>query len=269
MKNMLIVIAVSLLCAASSRAQWIVYDPTSNIQQIIDQAENIAQYVQMVENQIQQITTLNSQLNELQHYNQIFGNPSQILNLLGFTSLITDLHDPGVGQTIGQLQNLSQGINALNYDANGLYHNIGATFTTPGSNTVSRDQNSYRPFAAINETTQNFSNVYANVTARRAALKQAIADTITQLQAATTSSEVQKLTGVLIGQNAELAATDKELDHAANVSAVQTAENQNDQAKQQQARGEEQQAEFSESIQKYNNTVRLTSEPAQFPESNP
>ena len=268
MKRLLIVIAVSLLSAASSRAQYIVYDPTSNIQNIMNQAVNVAKYVQMIQNQVQQITTLTSQLNELQHYNQIFGNPSQILNLLGFTSLITDLHDPGVGQAIGQLQNLSQGINALNYDANGLYHNIGATFTTPGSNTVSRDQNSYRPFAAINETTQNFSNVYANVTARRAALKLAIADTTTQLQAATTSSEVQKLTGVLIGQNAELAATDKELDHAASVSVVQNAENQNDQAKQQQARVEEQQAEFSEGIQKYNNTVKLSSEPAQFPETN-
>ena len=268
MKRMLIVVAVSLLCAASSRAQYTVYDPALHTQAAINQAANIAQYVQMVENQIQQITTLNSQLSQLQYYTQIFGNPSQILNLAGITGLVSDLHDTGVGQAIGQLQNLSQGIDALNYDANGLYHNIGATFTTPGSNTVSRDQNSYRPFAAINETTQNFSNVYANVTARRAALKQAIADTTTQLQAATTSSEVQKLTGVLIGQNAELAATDKELDHAANVSAVQTAENQNDQAKQQQARLEEQQAEFSEAVRKYNSTMQLSSEPAQFPEGN-
>jgi len=269
MKRLLITIAAILLCATSSRAQYIVYDPALNSQTIADQAANIAKYVQMIQNQIQQITTLTSQLNELQHYNQVFGNPSQILNLVGFTGLMADLQDAGVGQTIGQLQNLAQGINALRYDANGLYHNIGETFTTPGSNTVSRDQNSYRPFAAINETTQNFTNVYADVTERREALKQTIADTTTQLQAATTASEVQKLTGVLIGLNAELAATDKELDHAASVSAVQTAENQNDQAKQQQARLEEQRAEFTEAVQKYNTTMKLTAEPAQFPVSNP
>ena len=268
MQRLLTTIIAALLCAASSRAQYIVSDPALSAQTIANQVANIAQYVQMVQNQIQQITTLTSQLTELQYHNQIFGNPAQILNLAGFTGLITDLHDTGVGQAIGQLDNLSQGIDALNYDANGLYHNVGATFTTPGGNTVSRDQNSYRPFAAVNETTANFSNVYADVTARRAALKQAIAATTTQLQAATTASEVQKLTGVLIGLNAELAATDKELDHAASVSAAQTAENQNDQAKQQQARGEEQQAEFSESIQKYNATMKLTAEPAQFPEGN-
>jgi hypothetical protein len=269
MKRLLITIAAILLCATSSRAQYIVYDPTLNGQTIANQVANIAKYVQMIQNQIQQINTLTSQLNELQHYNQVFGNPSQILNLVGFTGLIADLQDTGVGQTIGQLQNLAQGVNALRYDANGLYHNIGETFTTPGSNTVSRNQNSYRPFAAINETTQNFTNVYADVIARRAALKQTIADTTTQLQAATTASEVQKLTGVLIGLNAELAATDKELDHAASVNAVQTAENQNDQAKQQQARLDEQQAEFTEAVQKYNTTMKLTAEPAQFPESNP
>lgn len=268
MKRLLIVIAVSFTCAASSRAQWIVYDPTVNIQQIISQAENVAKYVQMIQNQIQQINTLTSQLNELQHYNEIFGNPNQILNLVGFTGLIADLRNTGVGQAIGQLEDLAQGIDALRYDANGLYHNIRETFTTPTGATVSRDQNSYRPFAAVNATTKNFSDVYADVIARRRALKQDIAATTAQLRAATTASEVQKLTGLLVSQNAALAATDKELDQALGLSLVQDAENRNDQAKQDQARIEEQRAEFSDGIQQYNNTVKLSSEPAQFPEGN-
>jgi hypothetical protein len=268
MKRMLIIIAVSLLCLASSHAQLIVYDPMSNIQNIIDQVENFAEYVQMVDNQIQQIQTMTSQLQQLQQYNKVFGNPSQILNLAGLTGLITDLQDTGVGQEIGQLQTLSQGIDALRYDANGLYHNVGATFTTPDGNSVSRDPSLYRQFAAVNETTKNFTDVYADVVSRRDSLRQDIAITTEQLRDASTASEVQKLTGVLIGLNAELAATDKELDHAASVSVVQNAENQNDQAKQQQARVEEQQAEFSASIQKYGDTVRLSSEPALFPDGN-
>ena len=268
MKRMLIIVAASLVSVASSRAQWVVYDPTLHAQTAINQAANVAKYVQMINNQVQQINTLTSQLNELQHYNQVFGNPSQILNLVGFTGLITDLQDTGVGQAISQLQGLAQGIDALRYDANGLYHNIGETFSTPDGSTVSRNQSVYRPFAAINETTKNFSDVYADVTARRQALKQDIAATTSQLRAATTASEVQKLTGLLVGQNAALAATDKELDQALGLSLVQDAENRNDQAKQDQARIEEQRAEFSEGIQNYNNTVRLSSEPAQFPEGN-
>jgi len=254
------IIAGSLLCIASANAQWIVYDPALHTQNIIDEAQNIAKYVQMIDNQVQQITTLNSQL-------QVFGNPSKILNLAGLTGLITDLQDTGVGQAVGQLENLAQGVDALQYDANGLYHNVGTTFTTPDGNSVSRAANLYRQFAAINETTKNFTGVYADVVSRRDSLRQDIAATTEQLRAATTASEVQKLTGVLIGLNAELSATDKELDHAASVSIVQNAENQNDEAKQQQARIEEQQAEFSEGIQKYNNTLTLSTEPAAFPDN--
>ncbi len=152
----------------------------------------------------------------------------------------------------------------MEYDANGLYHNVGRTFTTPDGHSVSRAANLYRQFAAINETTRNFTGVYADVISRRDSLRQDIATTTEQLRAATTASEVQKLTGILIGLNAELSATDKELDHATSVSLVQNAENQNDQAKQQQARVEEQQAEFSEGIRKYNNTMALSTEPAAF-----
>jgi hypothetical protein len=265
MKRIVITIGVSLLCLASSHAQLIVYDAMSNIQNIINQVENYAEYVQMIENQVQQIQTLTSQLNELQHYNQRFGDPSKIIDLAGFTGLVTDLQDTGVGQAIGSLQSLSQGIDALKYDANGLYHNVGETFTTPDGKAVSRDQTSYRQFAAVNEMTKNFSDVYADVIARRQSLKQDIAATTAQLRTASTASEVQKLTGLLVGQNAALAATDKELDQALSLSMVQDAENRNDQQKQQQARTEEQQAEFTQSIQKYSNTVRLSAEPPAFP----
>src|ERR1041385_6888598 len=190
MQRILIVIAATLLCAASSRAQYIVYDPTLHTQNIINESQNIAKYVQMINNQVQQINTLTPQLQQLQQYNKVFGNPSQILNLAGLTGLITDLQDTGVGQAIGQLENLSQGIDALRYDANGLYHNVGETFTTPDGNSVSRAANLYRQFAAVNQTTKNFTGVYADVVSRRDSLRQDIAATTEQLRAATTASEV-------------------------------------------------------------------------------
>jgi len=44
MKKLLITIAIAIV-GASSHAQWIVYDPTVNIEQIISEAENIAECV--------------------------------------------------------------------------------------------------------------------------------------------------------------------------------------------------------------------------------
>ena len=55
MKKLIAIIAIALPLAFSARAQWIVYDPTMNIEQILDEAENIAKYVTMIDNQVQQI----------------------------------------------------------------------------------------------------------------------------------------------------------------------------------------------------------------------
>ena len=55
MKKLIVAALIALPLAFSARAQWIVYDPTVNIEQILDQAENIAKYVQMIDNQVQQI----------------------------------------------------------------------------------------------------------------------------------------------------------------------------------------------------------------------
>src|ERR1700722_17913798 len=95
MKKLIAIIAVAMPLAFSARAQWIVYDPISNVQQILDETENIAEYVDMVENQVQQIETLDNQLSEFKNYESLFGNPSQVaLSMVG--PLDTDLHISGI-----------------------------------------------------------------------------------------------------------------------------------------------------------------------------
>ena len=68
MKKIIAATLIALPLAFSARAQWIVYDPSMNVQQIIDEAESIAKYVTMIDNQVQQINTLTSQLNEFKNY---------------------------------------------------------------------------------------------------------------------------------------------------------------------------------------------------------
>jgi hypothetical protein len=265
MKTLLITIGVAVLLGTTSQAQWIVYDPTSNIQQIIDEAENIAEYVDMVDNQVQQIQQLTSQLQQLQQYNKAFGDPSQILNVTGVSTLTADLTQTPIGQTISAVEKTSDGVAALTYDANGLYHQIGATFTTPSGNQIQRDATDYKPYEAVNNATANYTNVTASVLQRRQALKDDIAATTEALQNATTASEVQKLTGVLIGQDAALAATDKEIDQAVDVSIEQDIENRNDEEKQATAVQEEQKAEVVEAFGNYRTNFQLNTQPPMFP----
>jgi hypothetical protein len=268
MKKLLITIAAAALLGTTCQAQWIVYDPISNVQQILDQAENIAEYVDMVDNQVQQISQLTAQLQQLQQYNKEFGDPSKILNITGISTLTSDLTQTPLGQTISAVEKTSDGVAALTYDANGLYNQIGATFTTPSGNQIKRDATDYKPFEAVNNATANYSNVTANVLQRRQVLKDAIASTTEALQSATTASEVQKLTGVLIGQNSALAATDKEIDQAVAVSVEQDIENRNDAQKQAAAAQEEQKAEVVEAFSNYRTNFQLNTQPPMFPTSN-
>ena len=268
MKKIIALTAVTVLLACSARAQWIVYDPTVNMEQIISEAENIAQFVSMVDNQVQQIQQLTDQLQQLQQYNKAFGDPSQILNVTGVSALTSDLTQTPLGQTISAVENASDGVAALTYDANGLYHQIGATFTTPSGNQIQRETADYKPYEAVNNATENYTNVTADVLQRRQALKDDIASTTEALQSATTSSEVQKLTGVLIGLNGALAATDKEIDQAAAVSVEQDIENRNDAQKQAVATQEEQKAEMVEAFDNYRTNFQLNTQPPLFPTGN-
>jgi P-type conjugative transfer protein TrbJ len=217
-----------VLFAPCGFAQWVVYDPTVHAQQIIDQAEDVAKYVEMINNQVQQIQRLTSQLEELQQYNKAFGDPSRILNVAGVTGLVQDLKKTPVGKTITDLERIADGVEALTYDANGLYQRIGKTFTTPSGKEIQRATDEYKSFQVVNKATENYTNVTADVLLRRKVLKDEIAATTQQLQAATTSSEAQKLSGVLVGLNSALIATDKEIDQALALSVVQDIENRND-----------------------------------------
>lgn len=268
MKAVQFVILGSFFLVTTARAQWVVYDPTAHAQQIADQAQNIAKYVQMVNNQVEQINRLTSQLQELEKYNEAFGDPSKLLKIKGVDGLVRDLRKTELGQSMRQVQEVAQGIDALTDNANGLYHKIGAVFKTPSGTEVQRDEKSYRANAAILHTTQNYTNVFDDVRIRRRALKEEIAATTEKLQGASTASEVQKLTGVLVGLNGALAATDKELDQALSLTIAQDVENRSDTEKQVKAHSEEQKAEFSESLHNFRQDFHPLTAPPIFPQDN-
>jgi membrane-associated HD superfamily phosphohydrolase len=264
MKKIIVIIAVALPLAFSARAQWIVYDPVSNVQQILDEAENIAQYVQMVENQVQQIETLDNQLSEFKNYESLFGNPSQVV-LSMVAPLNADLQSLEPGKNLENLVSSADGNYALTYNDSGIYATVGASFQTPGGQTIQRPADQYKPFAAINGTANNYVTVADNAAQRRATIKDQIAQTTQQLQNATTDAEVQKLHGVLTSLNGDLASTDDEVNQAASSAMVQDIQNRNDQQKQVQALTEQQNAEFEESVSNYAAKFQLLNAPTVFP----
>ena len=49
---------VTLGVTVSAHAQWVVFDPTAQMQSIMNTAQEIAQFVKVIQNQVQQIQTL-------------------------------------------------------------------------------------------------------------------------------------------------------------------------------------------------------------------
>jgi hypothetical protein len=264
MKKIIAIIAVALPLAFSARAQWIVYDPISNVQQILDQAENIAEYVDMVENQVSQIETLDNQLSEFKNYESLFGNPSQVV-LSMVPNLDSDLQSLEPEVNLENLVASADGNYALTYNDNGIYATVGVNFQTPRGQTIQRPADLFKPFAAINDTANNFVTVADNAAQRRKSIKDEIAQTTEQLQNATTDAEVQKLHGVLTSLNGDLASTDDEVNQAASSAMVQDIQNRNDQQKQIQALTEQQNAEFEESVSNYTAKFQLLDAPTAFP----
>jgi hypothetical protein len=262
----LVSIALYLSAAPLVTAQVVVIDPTAIAHNQANHIVDLAKYVEMVNNQLKQITTMTQELQQVTAYVKAFGDPSSLLNITGANQLISSLKQTGVGQTIGQLQQVANGLQALQYTGNGLYTNLGSTFTTPGGLRLPRAEELYRKYGAIQQSSQNFQGVTTDVLARRANLRNQIASTTTQLQAATTDAETQKLTGVLVGYNAELATVDHEIDNAAGQVLTQDAENRAGKERDDQARREERQAQMEESFRRYGEVFQLEATPPKFPE---
>ena len=266
LRKYLVSIAISLFVAPLVPAQVVVIDPASIAHNQANHIVDLAKYVEMVNNQLKQITTMTQELQQVTAYVKAFGDPSSLLNITGANQLISSLKQTGVGETIGQLQQAANGIQALQYTANGLYTNLESTFTTPGGVQLPRAEELYRKYGAIQQSSQNFQGVTNDVLARRANLRNQIASTTTQLQAASTDAETQKLTGVLVGYNAELATVDHEIDNAAEQVLTQDAENRADKERDDQARREERQAQIEESFRRYGEVFQLETTPPTFPD---
>lgn len=264
MKKLILIIAAALPLASSAHAQFIVYDPTSNIQQILDEVENLAEYAQMIDNEVQQITTLGEQLSEFKNYENLFGNPSQV-TLSMVPTLDSDLQNVEPGQDLENLVANANGNIALTYNDGGIYATVGTSFQTPGGQTIQRPANQYKPYSAVINSASNYVAVADNAAERRNTIKNEIAQTTEQIQNASSDAQVQKLHAVLTSLNGDLASTDDELNQAADSALVQDIQNRNDQQKQVQALTEQQNAEFEEAVSNYTAKFQLLDAPTTFP----
>jgi len=255
-------LSLTLFGVTMAHAQLVVEDPISIAQDATNQVINLAKYVEMIDNQVQQINSLTQQVQQLGNYITLFGNPSKVAQLIGVDALTRIIQQPSVALTLGQLQSLASGVNALANNSAGLYQTISTL--TDGGITLQRNTNSYRGFDAASQATGNYTNVYNDVATRRTALQNDMASTLDQLKSASTDAETQKLQGKITALQGELQSVDGQLANAFQEVAVQDIANRNDQAKQDQAREEELAADRDDAFAKMGAFFSVDDKPINF-----
>ena len=138
-----LVTLVTLGITVSARAQWIVYDPVNNAQQILARRRGHRQIRRNDQQPGAADPTLTDQLNEFKHYEDLFGDPKSVLPPR-FSRSSPTFAKP-TRSNAHHARNHRQRKQAMVYNANGLFSSIGTTFTTPNGATVTRRQPTYLP----------------------------------------------------------------------------------------------------------------------------
>ena len=266
MKTKLITFVLALMSTLAwpARAQFSVVDKPRFEQARIQHQQLIKQFSEVQERQDQQIVILTQQLARLTFIAEAVGNPRTNTTLAGGQSVLDILAGTGVDRSRSDILGMTEAALTVARDVVSIYRIVDETFLTRDGKSASRDTAAYRPFAAISGAAANHDAVAQNVKERRERLRAAMRETVVKIAQAGTSTEVQKLQGVLSAQMAELETADKELDFATSKVLVQDIENRSEQARQAAARIEEQAAEMSATINGLGETLRPNTAPLRF-----
>ena len=218
------------------------------VQQVLHEANQqtqIAKQVEQITQLYEQIDQLYEQIAQKDDYLERFGDPKAILDLAGFDQLLGELGKATEGLDIELKLPDITGEDFFGFDGSGIFQPIAPTITV-GKEEFDRDPERYKPNDAARATIEQYREKKADVVERRDQLRGEIAQTTGQLQAASTDSEVKKLTGVLLGQQTELQAIDRELDIARGDAEARALENANQAQAEAKARTEESARRFEE-----------------------
>ncbi len=211
------------------------------VQQVLHEANQQTQITNQLEQVAQlyeQIDQLYEQIAQMDDYLERFGDPKSIIDLDGFNELMIALGGSTEGLDIEGLLPGITGEDLFGFDGNGIFQPIEPAITI-GEEEIDRDPERYKPNDATRQTIEQYREKKTEVIERRDALREDIAQTVDALRTAETDSEVKKLTGVLLGQQTELQAIDRELDIARGDAEARALENENQREAEAKARAEE------------------------------
>ena len=214
---------VDVVQIASNKISWAT-DLAQQVLQEANQQTQIANELEQIAQLYEQIDQMTTQIAQVDDYLDRFGDPESITELAGLDGLLDQLGEATDALDISERMGEITGAGIFEFDGGGIFKEIDADIAIDGE-VFARDAVRYKPEDAIKETVDQFREKKLEVIERRDLAREEIASTVEALKEATTDSEVKKLTGVLLGQQTELQAIDRELDIAASENAARELEN--------------------------------------------
>lgn len=232
MKKLIFSLLLAITFVSPIQAQYavaVVSDPIAQLNQV----QNIAKWVESIQK-------LNDQINQMNQYIQIaesmkgyIGDPTSAAGLINLGLLGNDSLGSGIGQLSSELNRTSSGLNALRNNSEGLFSPV--DLKTPSGFDMSFPEDPFKAFAAIQNHTQNSSNVLTDTLAKIKRLQQDKASTLAQMKSAGTQAEVQKLQAKSEAIDGEIAALGQQQIVASEQVVSQDIANRNDRAMKAQA----------------------------------
>ncbi|SDT90632.1 hypothetical protein SAMN05444156_0618 [Verrucomicrobium sp. GAS474] len=233
---------------SSARAQYsvsIVSDPIAQLAH----SDDMAQWAKSIQALNTQIDQFNQQIQQIQTMKNFIGDPlaaagSMNLNLLGDSNLTSS-----VGQLSSTLNQTASGVQALTNTSGGLF--TSTSLQTPSGFDFQANGDLFKPFAAIQQQTQNVTSVIGDTQARITQLQRDKAATLAQIQSSTNQSEVQKLQAKVAAIDGQIADLNNQQGTAQAQLVTQDISNRNDRQMKADAANQSADQEMSVSLDNY------------------
>lgn len=228
----LILLGLLTLFSHTSRAQSAVGLPTGAGYPVMDAAADQNTFSGLINTYVTFFQTLASAQNSATQLSRM-GDPNALTGILNTSAFQQSLPLNSFQQPYSSLLSSANGQSAFNDTSNGLYQPL--SNTSPGGNTVSRNYSAYTQYSVASQIRDQHINNSASYATSGSNIATQISDTLSQLDAAQTETEIAKLHAKLTALVAQQQALSDQLHKGALDSTVQANDRAAQQQKQEQA----------------------------------
>jgi hypothetical protein len=184
------IFGASALFVSGAHAQWVVFDPSAQVRDMVNQAQTMGQWAESISNQVQQIEKLTTQIQEIQSVNNAVDLTNSTLGTYGNggTSSLTEVFNQQ--QRYGNVRSLSDLTSSLNKTSSISF--TGGGVFKPMANPPQMSGEDLGKYAAQEATYENYKTVAADGKSRQQQLATSKKANLEKMSAATNQADFEK-----------------------------------------------------------------------------